>query len=43
MYITDAVAYRRYEKSFFSLLKKHPGEFVTYDDEAVTLKGSSLH
>ena len=41
LHITDAVAYRRYEKGFFPLLKKYGGEFVTYDDEAVTLEGSS--
>jgi uncharacterized protein (DUF1330 family) len=41
LHITDAVAYRRYEKGFFPLLKKYGGEFVTYDDEAITLEGSS--
>lgn len=41
LHITDPVAYRKYEKGFFPLLKKYGGEFVTYDDEVVTLEGSS--
>lgn len=39
--VTDAAVYRQYEKGFFPLLKKHGGEFVTYDDEAFTLEGTS--
>ena len=30
--ITDAATYRNYEKGFFPLLKKHGGEFITFDD-----------
>jgi len=37
--ITDADTYRTYEKGFFPLLKKHGGEFVTFDDNAETLEG----
>jgi uncharacterized protein (DUF1330 family) len=41
LHITDAAAYRQYEKGFFPLLKKYGGEFITYDDAAVTLEGAS--
>ena len=37
--VTDAAAYRQYEKGFFPLLKKYGGEFVTYDDAPITLEG----
>ncbi|MGD1933029.1 MAG: DUF1330 domain-containing protein [Candidatus Phaeomarinobacter sp.] len=37
--ITDPATYRTYEKGFFPLLKKHGGEFVTFDDKAETLEG----
>ena len=37
--ITDAKGYRIYEKGFFPLLKRHGGEFVTYDDNPETLEG----
>ena len=30
--ITNNEEYRTYEKGFFSLLKKHDGTFITYDD-----------
>ena len=30
--IQDAAEYRKYEKGFFPLLKRHGGEFVTFDD-----------
>ena len=30
--IHDADNYRNYEKGFFPILKKHGGEFITYDD-----------
>jgi uncharacterized protein (DUF1330 family) len=39
--ITDAAEYKKYEKGFFSLLKKYEGSFVTYDDNSVTLEGNS--
>ena len=38
--IHDAETYRTYEKGFFPLLKKHKGEFFTFDDNAVTFEGS---
>ena len=37
--IEDADRYREYEKGFFPLLKKHHGEFLTYDDKSATLEG----
>ncbi len=39
--VTDAPTYRLYEKGFFPLLKKYGGEFVTYDDNPITLEGFS--
>ena len=41
LHITDATTYRQYEKGFFPLLKRYGGEFVTFDDAAVTLEGVS--
>lgn len=41
LHITDAAVYRQYEKGFFPLLKKYGGEFITYDDAAITLEGPS--
>jgi uncharacterized protein (DUF1330 family) len=37
--IDDAATYRTYEKGFFPLLKRHGGEFLTYDDHTETLEG----
>jgi len=37
--ITDAVEYRKYEKGFFSILKKYGGSFMAYDDNAENLEG----
>ena len=37
--VTDAATYRQYEKGFFPLLKRHGGEFVTFDDAPITLEG----
>lgn len=37
--ITDADTYREYEKGFFGFLKKYGGEFITYDDNPITLEG----
>ena len=37
--IHDPVPYRVYEKGFFPLLKKYGGEFITYDDNPMTLEG----
>jgi uncharacterized protein (DUF1330 family) len=39
--IHDADRYRNYEKGFFSILKKHGGEFFTVDDKHRTLEGSA--
>lgn len=39
--ITDPGNYRTYEKGFFPILKKHGGEFVTYDDGVVHLEGDA--
>lgn len=38
--IVDATAYRKYEKRFFPILKRHRGEFLTYDDSPTTLEGA---
>ena len=37
--IQDADTYRKYEKGFFPILKKHGGEFFTFDDNSETLEG----
>ena len=37
--IHDAEEYRKYEKSFFPILKRHGGEFLTYDDSTFHLEG----
>ena len=39
--VTDPVEYRKYEKGFFSILKKYGGEFVTFDDNPITLEGNA--
>ena len=39
--VTDADTYRKYEKGFFSLLKKYGGNFLTFDDEPLTLEGEA--
>ena len=39
--VTDVDRYRQYEKGFFPLLKRHGGEFVTFDDDSETLEGDS--
>ena len=41
LHITDKDEYRKYEKGFFSILKKYNGSFITYDDTAETLEGIS--
>jgi uncharacterized protein (DUF1330 family) len=38
--VQDATEYRQYEKGFFPILKRHGGEFVTYDDKPHTFEGS---
>ena len=39
--VADAERYREYEKGFFPILKKHGGEFFTFDDKPATLEGTS--
>ncbi|MEL6364121.1 MAG: DUF1330 domain-containing protein [Pseudomonadota bacterium] len=39
--VTDADEYRKYEKGFFPILKKHGGEFITFDDAPVTFEGEA--
>jgi uncharacterized protein (DUF1330 family) len=39
--IHDAEEYRKYEKGFFAILKRHGGEFFTYDDNTETFEGES--
>ena len=39
--VDDATRYREYEKGFFPILKRHGGEFVTFDDSIATLEGSA--
>jgi uncharacterized protein (DUF1330 family) len=39
--IHDADTYRVYEKGFFPILKKHEGEFHTFDDNTVTFEGAT--
>ena len=39
--VTGSSTYRQYEKGFSPILKKYGGEFVTCDDNALTLKGFS--
>ena len=39
--VTDAVAYRQYEKGFFPILKRYGGEFVTFDDAPVNFEGDA--
>ena len=39
--IEDKETYRIYEKGFFPILKKHGGEFVTFDDSIEHLEGHS--
>jgi len=37
--VQDADTYRKYEKGFFPILKKHGGEFLTYDVNNANLEG----
>ena len=37
--IHDPKKYREYEKGFFPILKKHGGEFLTFDDSFRHLEG----
>ena len=38
--IHDKDEYRKYEKGFFPILKKHGGSFVTFDDNSKHLEGT---
>jgi uncharacterized protein (DUF1330 family) len=38
--VNDADEYRKYEKGFFPILKRHGGEFFTYDDSPLTFEGA---
>ena len=37
--IHDADRYREYEKGFFPILKKHEGDFITFDDNIFHMEG----
>ena len=39
--VEDADRYRQYEKGFFPILKKHQGQFFTFDDDTVTFEGEA--
>lgn len=39
--VTNKEEYHKYEKGFFSILKKYEGTFITYDDNAETFEGGS--
>ena len=39
--VQDPAEYRTYEKGFFPILKRHGGEFVTYDDHALDFEGAA--
>ncbi len=41
LHIHDADKYLPYEKGFFGLLKKHGGEFITFDDKIETFEGET--
>ena len=39
--VHDAEKYRVYEKGFFPILKKHGGQFISFDDNSTTFEGKS--
>lgn len=39
--VTDVDTYRKYEKGFFGILKRYGGEFLTFDDNPITLEGDA--
>lgn len=39
--VLDKDEYRKYEKGFFPILKKHGGSFATYDDNPETFEGDA--
>ena len=40
--IKDTDNFRNYEKGFFGILKKHGGEFITFDDSPEKIEGEGL-
>ena len=40
--IKDTDNFRNYEKGFFGILKKHGGEFITFDDAPEKIEGQGL-
>lgn len=39
--IHDTEAYHKYEKGFFPKLKQYDGQFITFDDNSITLEGDA--
>ena len=39
--VEDKETYLKYEKGFFPILKRHGGEFITYDDNIVNVEGET--
>lgn len=39
--VTNADEYRKYEKGFFPILKRHNGSFITFDDNVKHMEGDS--
>ncbi|MEE3328707.1 MAG: DUF1330 domain-containing protein [Myxococcota bacterium] len=39
LHVQDKEEYLLYEKGFFPILKKHGGQFITFDDQTITLEG----
>ena len=39
--VDDPERYREYEKGFFPILKRHGGEFLSFDDDPSTLEGAA--
>ena len=40
--INNPEEFRNYEKGFFGILKKHGGEFITFDDAPDKIEGKGL-
>ena len=40
--ISNSEEFRNYEKGFFGILKKHGGEFITFDDTPEKIEGEGL-
>jgi uncharacterized protein (DUF1330 family) len=41
LHVEDEEQYLKYEKGFFPILKEHGGQFITFDDNPVTLEGEA--